>query len=338
MACRWKWASKLPRVDSATSLRHFPLVRKFLTQRSSSTLTSSANDATDYEGGSRKYALKRINCSDHEIVQACRHKAGVLRSLPLQHPNLLELLGLKFDHDISCSYSSSSSSSSLGSLSSSASIHHNEYNLCYMLFPYIPYSLRGEITKRNILHHPSDELPLHHQTSNNIRRPFSTREIVHLFGGLVDALTAMHNANISHRDVKLENILLQSHGYGDGPSSSTSRRGVRGNENRNNSNMFTPVVIDFGSAGPLAAQLTSRQQVLTIGENAASDTTMPYRPPELFEGGMRHGPCEMLDYGKVDVWSLGCVLIGLMHGTSPFEMEFLRSNEPNNNNNMSSMD
>lgn len=100
--------------------------------------------------------------------------------------------------------------------------------------------------------------------------------------------------------------MLQSHGYGDARGSCA----------------FTPVLMDFGSAGPLTVRLETRRQVLTVTEEAASNTTMPYRPPELFEGGARHGRTETLDYGRVDVWSLGCVLFGLMHGTSPFEMEF----------------
>jgi serine/threonine protein kinase len=50
----------------------------------------------------------------------------------------------------------------------------------------------------------------------------------------------------------------------------------------------------------------------------------------LTEGccNLRHGEEEggcKLDYGKVDVWSLGCVLFGLLHGVSPFEMEFVKS-------------
>jgi len=304
--------------------------RMLLTQRSSSTLTSADSTTNSKDGNGRmmlmKYALKRINCSDHEIIQACRHEAGVHRSLPSQHPNLLELLGLKFDNISStCSSSSSSSVSS----SSHDPHHHNEYNLCYMLFPYIPNSLRGEVTNRNILYHADPS----NKTRRRRRQPFATEEILQLFGGLVDALIAMHNSNISHRDIKLENVLLQYHHHhhgryqddDDDPTTTTaSRRRGRGGKQI----LFTPVVMDFGSAGALCSKiLNSRQQVLTVVENAASNTTMTYRPPELFEGGMRHGVCEMLDYGKVDVWSLGCVLFGLMHGTSPFEMEFSRSND-----------
>jgi serine/threonine kinase 16 len=51
---------------------------------------------------------------------------------------------------------------------------------------------------------------------------------------------------------------------------------------------------------------------------------MPYRPPELFEGGVRAGDPD-LDYRKVDAWSLGCTLFALLYGASPAEAEFITS-------------
>jgi serine/threonine kinase 16 len=226
-------------------------------------------------------ALKRINCPDHELLQSCREEAGIHRSLP-KHDNLLELLGLKFERDSSS----------------------NEYNVCYMLFPYIPTSLRGEMTERNIL-----------QQSNSRQRPFATKEILSIFGGILDGLSTMHSNNISHRDVKIENVLLKrGQSYRDGHRSTSG---------------YTPVLMDFGSAGPLTIQFNSRHEVLSAIETASQHTTLSYRPPELFEGGLRHNDgTKLLDYGKVDVWSVGCVLFGLMHGCSPFEMEFVRSNSP----------
>lgn len=57
-------------------------------------------------------------------------------------------------------------------------------------------------------------------------------------------------------------------------------------------------------------------------EDAAQHTTMPYRPPELFEGGVRAGDPD-IDYQKVDVWSLGCTLFAMLYGASPLEAEFV---------------
>ena len=273
----------------------------------SSSLTSSSTTTTAVN--ERKYALKRINCADHEIIQSCRHEAGIHRSLPAsEHPNLLELLGLKFDMD-----------TSMNSSSSGGREEHNEYNVCYMLFPYISHSLRGEITKRNILYDPSDYST---NSGGSRRAPFATKEVLQLFGGILEGVKAMHDANISHRDIKLENVLLESSTYGDN------------NSRRSSTGRLTPVLMDFGSAGPLTREIQSKQEIYGIVEESASHTTMPYRPPELFDGGLRYtnGSVNVLDYGKVDVWSLGCLLFGLLHGTSPFEMEYSRNNSHNEQN------
>ena len=215
----------------------------------------------------QKYALKRINCSDSELVRACRAEASVHRLL--QHPNLLPLLGMKFD------------------VSSSVS------TVCYMLFPFMDVSLREEINKRMILR---DDV------ADSERRPFLEQEVVILFTAIVDGLQAMHDAGLAHRDLKVENIMLIK-----------SKRG-RG--------LMDPVIMDFGSARPLTVKLKDRKTVVNLFEEASTHSTVTYRAPELFEGGCRHGPDEPDMDGRVDVWSLGCVLFAIMYGSSPFEVEF----------------
>ena len=306
---------------------------------SNSSLTSSSmGDDYNKRSTTKKYALKRINCSDHEIIQSCRHEAGIHRSLPVHHPNLLELLGLKFDNTTTSddnNMSSSSISSSSHGHGSSSSQQHIEYNVCYMLFPYITNSLRDEITFRNIISHDisnnhQSQSAAYNSSTTTRRQPFSTKEVLHLFGGLLDAVTAMHNSNISHRDIKLENVLLNNNmtGYDDDGVAATTTRVGSSSKSKSSRMRMQPVLMDFGSAGPLTRQIKSRQDVLTIVEESASHTTLPYRPPELFDGGLlrynNNNNTEVLDYGKVDVWSLGCVLFGLMHGISPYEMEYTR--------------
>ena len=75
--------------------------------------------------------------------------------------------------------------------------------------------------------------------------------------------------------------------------------------------------------------ILTRTDALELTERAARHTTMPYRAPELFEGGigMRPGPNVTLDHGKCDSWSLGCVLFAVMYGTSPFEMDFNKNTD-----------
>jgi serine/threonine kinase 16 len=217
-------------------------------------------EATDVVQPTTLYAMKRINCPDPEILRACRNEAGVHRAV--RHPSLMPLLGM--------------------------AITENE-SICYMLFPYIPHSLRSEVNRRTFDRLDHDTEP-----------PWtSERTVLQIFHRLLQGVQALHErARVSHRDIKLENILLLDH--------------------------FQPVLMDFGSAGPTAHRMDTRRDVLGAVEQASIHTTLPYRPPELFEGGIRVGD-EELDYRKVDVWSLACTLFALLYGASPFESEFSRS-------------
>jgi serine/threonine kinase 16 len=100
--------------------------------------------------------------------------------------------------------------------------------------------------------------------------------------------------------------------------------GVGGGLARKSSRYLTPVLMDFGSAGPVLYAIKSRGDVLRLSELAAQHCTMPYRAPELFDGGVTHGIDERPIDGQVDVWNLGCLLFGMMYGSSPFEVEFRR--------------
>jgi serine/threonine kinase 16 len=74
---------------------------------------------------------------------------------------------------------------------------------------------------------------------------------------------------------------------------------------------------------------------LFSGVLASQHTTISYRPPELFDGGLQlpynsNSTNQLvLDYCAVDVWSLGCTLHAIMYGASPFECEFVVSSNIN---------
>lgn len=220
----------------------------------------------------KKYALKRIACPDPELLQACRDEAVVHRAV--DHPNVMPLLGMTIVKDT----------------------NGNSNQHCYMLFPLVPHSLRAQVNQRLF---PQEE-PL----SSELPWP-SILHILQVFYGILCGVEALHNiAHVSHRDIKLENVLLQN-------DPTTSVR---------------PLLMDFGSAGPLEQSLANRRDVLQIAEQAQQHTTISYRPPELFEGGlMKAASHEVLDYRAVDVWSCGCLLFGMLYGTSPVECEFGRN-------------
>lgn len=247
--------------------------------------------AHDADSPSTKYALKRIICPDEETRIACRAEAKVHRVLG-HHENIMPLKGMKFD------------TSSGGS--------GNRESLCYMLFPLISGgSLRDAISARRIL---DDESIINHSNQQSRDgRYFTNEEILNVFIGLLKGVKSLHDAGYAHCDIKLENILLDK-------SLSDFRDEEMGNGR--SSGLGTPILMDFGSARKLVIKLTDRKTVMNLTEEASQNSTISYRAPELFDGGCRHGPNEPDIDGKVDVWSCGCVLYGLMYGTSPFEMEF----------------
>ena len=227
-------------------------------------------EATDDNSPNRKYALKRISCPDQEILQACHQEAGVHRAVR-KHPHLMPLLGMLIDE---------------------------REKICYMLFPYLPHSLRSEVNRRILDTHQHPQ-----QLAKQQQKPWP-EAVLQLFYKVLLGVQALHAHGFSHRDIKLENILLA--------------------QTISPVHTWTPVLMDFGSAGPLTEPIQSRRQLMNMVERASMHTTMPYRPPELFDGHVRAGDPDM-DFRKVDVWSLGCTLFGILYGASPAECEFPRS-------------
>ena len=169
-------------------------------------------------------------------------------------------------------------------------------NVAYMLFPKMNRSLRDEINYR-ILDAPGD-------VYNITRPPWNEVDVLNLFVGITRGVQALHSSTqLSHRDIKVENVMFEH------PNT-----------------IRTPVLMDFGSVGPLREDIETRRQVMTLIDQAAQHTTISYRPPELFEGGMRQETGGVCDYTKVDVWSLGCSFFAVLYGASPSECEFARSN------------
>lgn len=219
-------------------------------------------------------ALKRIQCQDNHTLQVCRKEALVHHAVA-NCKFTLPLLGIAYQD-----------------------------NVCWMLFPYMPHSLRAEVNKRifqKATHHHHHRHHPPNASVDTVMPPWSEMAALHIFRGIIEGVDALHRANYSHCDIKLENVLFTG-----------------------SNNLTTPVLMDFGSVGPLTQPLITRQDAIQISETASSHTTMPYRPPELFPGEVRAGDAD-LDYTKVDVWSLGCTLFAMLYGASPFESEFHRS-------------
>lgn len=265
-----------------------------------------------------KYALKRIICPDDETLALCRAEAKVHRMVD-RCDNTLKLLGMKIEGGMNSNISSSNISVNDSS--------NMDDRVCYMLFPLITGgTLRDEITKRQLLQNDNDyhhhlhqpqHLGMTHQKRN--MKYMTNLDILQIFKGILVGVKAMHDVGFAHCDIKLENVMLDKTSA---VSYKDEEMGSSSNTTTSSSYLGTPILMDFGSARPLVIKLTNRMTVLKLAEEAAKNSTVCYRAPELFDGGCRHGPDEPDVDGKVDVWSCGCVLYGLMYGTSPFEMEF----------------
>jgi len=227
--------------------------------------------------------------------------------------------------------------------------------VCYMLFPYLPHSLRREVDRR--IFEPLEEVMGNNKNKNGSTMtqtqknqkikdalrmpPWSETTVLRWFEQLCEAVIIMHDAGYTHRDIKLDNVLLHP-----GPPSNDNRNsygGGGGNDARSGL-----VLMDYGSAGSLTRSLTTRRDVLEISDDAAQHTTISYRPPELFAGELRVAAAisgtstagstsrdvdgdevvdheSVLDYRKVDTWMLGCTLFAILYGASPGECEFSRA-------------
>jgi len=305
-----------------------------------------------------KYALKRIRCHDSESRSACVKESKVHYAIMKRQK--------KHRQGGSCIISAGGGDrrggglpdTTIKSIDDSLSSHfmpllgtaYCENNtICYMLFPYLPHSLRKEVDQR--IFQPFEDvtnnndgnkstIPQQSQNNQKIKDilripPFSENIVLSWFDQLIEAVIFMHDAGYTHRDIKIDNVLL----YPEPPSTTSASH----TNNYSNESRSEPVLMDFGSAGQLTSPLTTRRDVLEIVDEAANNTTISYRPPELFAGELRVAINTVdsasnteinndevnhqlvLDYRKVDVWMLGCTLFAILFGASPGEVEFSRA-------------
>jgi MAP/microtubule affinity-regulating kinase len=112
------------------------------------------------------------------------------------------------------------------------------------------------------------------------RGRISEKEARTFFLQMIDAIVYCHKENLIHRDLKLENILLADQ------------------------ECKTIKIVDFGVAG-----FHTKNQINIEKINVGS---LQYMAPEGFQlKSNKFGP-------PLDVWSLGCILYGMVCGQLPF--------------------
>ncbi|CAM9309952.1 unnamed protein product, partial [Hapterophycus canaliculatus] len=105
---------------------------------------------------------------------------------------------------------------------------------------------------------------------------------------VVSAVKYLHDKGITHRDIKLENILRSS----SGPYK----------------------LCDFGSCVQGEVPLQTAEQRANEEEVVEKTTTQMYRAPEMVDLYLERQLTE-----KVDVWALGCVLYAMCYLKNPFQ-------------------
>ncbi|XP_057688305.1 BMP-2-inducible protein kinase [Corythoichthys intestinalis] len=126
------------------------------------------------------------------------------------------------------------------------------------------------------------------QMNQRLNVGFSEAEVLHIFCDTCEAVARLHQCKtpVIHRDLKVENILLNDHG--------------------------SYVLCDFGSATHKILQ-PHKDGVTAVEDEIKKYTTLSYRAPEMIN----------LYAGKVittkaDIWALGCLLYKLCFFTLPF--------------------
>ena len=128
-------------------------------------------------------------------------------------------------------------------------------------------------------------------------KPFSEEIVQHLMKQIISAFNYIHSKEIMHRDIKLENILLN----------------YETQEDKNNMNILksTPIIIDFGLAIILKNSLT--ESVIGNPLNMS---------PLLLKKLTSHGKIRKLGYDKKeDIWSIGSICYEMLIGNPAFDAE-----------------
>ena len=385
-------------IDARTRTRTRTRTHSATISSTTNTRTSNTNTNTNTNDANQKYVLKRIRCHDGETRSGCLKESKVHYAIMMrqqqqqqQQKNNNNNQQHSSSHIIAAGGGTrvgvggmSSSRTTIETIRDSLSGHVmpllgmtfcENNTVCYMLFPYLPHSLRREVDRR--IFEPLEEVVGNNnnknkngstmsQTQKNQKikdalrmPPWSETTVLRWFEQLCEAVILMHDAGYTHRDIKLDNVLLYP-GAPPPPMINNNNNVYGGGGGGGNDARSGLVLMDYGSAGSLTRSLATRRDVLEIADEASQHTTISYRPPELFAGELRVAASpgssnsiannntnltndidididgdgdgnevvdheSVLDYRKVDTWMLGCTLFAILFGVSPGECEFSRS-------------
>ncbi|CAF0737677.1 unnamed protein product [Adineta steineri] len=230
----------------------------------------------------QRYALKRMYVNNERDLIVCQREISILKEFST-HTNIVKYI------DSSIQRLSPPSQSNLQKKPiSDDDDDDTEDDAIYEILLLTEYCSNGALTTR-----------LNEQRNNGVL--LNERQILRIFADICNAVSVCHYRRpqpILHRDIKLENILIDSH--------------------------QSFLLCDFGSAIMLPSskhndhqQYQSTQLTTTtiqqLEEEIQRYTTLSYRAPEMIDLYSRL-PITL----KADIWAMGCLLYKLMYNIMPF--------------------
>ncbi|CAF3891166.1 unnamed protein product [Rotaria sordida] len=230
----------------------------------------------------QRYALKRMYVNNQRDLHVCQREISIIKEFS-SHPNIVKYVD--------------SSIQRLSSTNIQTRHYYTAYNennnnddddAIYEIFLLTEYCSNGALITR-----------LNEQ--RNVGITLNERQILRIFADICLAISACHFRRpqpILHRDIKLENILIDS--------------------------QQNYVLCDFGSAIMLPSSTTNDHRqyqknelttniIQQLEEEIQRYTTLSYRAPEMIDLYSRL-PLTL----KIDIWAMGCLLYKLMYNIMPF--------------------
>ncbi|CAF1051524.1 unnamed protein product [Adineta ricciae] len=229
----------------------------------------------------QRYALKRMYVNNQRDLHVCQREISLIKEFST-HPNIIKYI------DSSINRLPSTNVQRRQYYPGENDNGNDEDDAIYEILLLTEYCANGALVTR-----------LNEQHSVGLT--LNEHQILRIFADVCHAVSACHFRRpqpILHRDIKLENILINS--------------------------LQNYVLCDFGSAILLSASTNNDFQqypvnqlttniIQQLEEEVQRYTTLSYRAPEMIDLYSRL-PITL----KADIWAMGCLLYKLMYNTMPF--------------------